>query len=390
MLIYILCFIISTFLLKLVNNSKNTIVKKIVVTIALLLPCILASVRDLSIGRDINVYLKPMFDCAKNAGSYKEFMTMKFFQLWDFTNIKNIEIGFSYIVYFVTKITGSISCLLFVIECLIIFPVYFGIRKYEFLKDKTFFAMLVFYLLMYNHTLNLMRQFIAIAITFWGMSSVINHEKRGTLKYVISIIIGFMMHKSAIISLLSFLIYKLIVHNYKNKHYININGKKIDITSWLPISIIVISFIFLFQNNFIASSLNLIGMGKYSNYISGDILLSANKFIKASFIIVLSFVQKKEIFSENKLAWFYLVMFVLDSLIISQLSSVFVYSVRIGYFFQIFNIFYFTYIVYNVKRNKLKPFVAILMIAYLLYLWNYTFVISNAGETVPFIFYKKN
>src|SRR5574344_1257479 len=133
MIIYILTFIIMFVLL--IIPIKNEKVKKICILIGLLLPCIIAGLRAESIGTDVRVYTKPLYNLANNFNSNNLFQAGTFFN--DFngakTRVSLYEIGFTFFIYIVAKTINNFQFLLFLIECIIIFPIYFGVNKV--LKD---------------------------------------------------------------------------------------------------------------------------------------------------------------------------------------------------------------------------------------------------------------
>ena len=90
---------------------------------------------------------------------------------------------------------------------------------------------------------------------------------------------------------------------------------------------------------------------------------------------------------QYKDSWFYIVMFIVDSIIISQFSSVMSQAGRIGYIFQIFNIVSFPILCTCGLKKKTNWTIIIIMLLYVLLYWYYSYVIGNAGETVPYEFF---
>lgn len=78
--IYLMCFGTSCLFLKVSDKcKKNKIVKILIISIALLIPCILAGLRHHSIGTDVEVYVQRLFQCAKNAQNFMEYLKMHWF-----------------------------------------------------------------------------------------------------------------------------------------------------------------------------------------------------------------------------------------------------------------------------------------------------------------------
>ena len=189
MYIYIIAFFMSSFLLKLAPRfNKNKILQLFINLIALIIPCILAGVRNSIIGTDVKSYVIPMFKCATNSKNFYMYMNMKWFSIWTYWEIKQIEFGFSLLVYIVCKLTGNLQWLLFCIQLLTIIPIYLGLKKFKDLKSDIWFAILVYFLLFYNLSLNLMRQFISIGIIFFGTSCLIN-DRNGKMKFWLALFV---------------------------------------------------------------------------------------------------------------------------------------------------------------------------------------------------------
>ena len=85
--------------------------------------------------------------------------------------------------------------------------------------------------------------------------------------------------------------------------------------------------------------------------------------------------------------WFYIIMFLMGTIIIVQFSTVNVYAERIGYLFQIFNIVGITLLCYSGRKKYTNKFNRIFVFLYLIVYWYYLFALSNSGETMPYITY---
>ena len=164
-MIYILFFLISCLFFWLSEKCKNRIARNLLAIIAILIPCILAGLRSDTIGTDVKVYVEPMYNAAKESHNLTDYMNQRWFVIWRYMYVNKFEIGFSFMIYFIQKFGGSLSIVLFFIQLLIIAPIYIGLKKI----NKPYpicFCMLVFFLLFYNTSLNMMRQWIAMAILF--------------------------------------------------------------------------------------------------------------------------------------------------------------------------------------------------------------------------------
>ena len=129
MLIYLGCFAVSSLLIALSNKLKYKNQKRVIAFIGILLPCILAGLRDESIGTDVLVYVKPIFTAAENSSSFSDFLSYSWFFSWKYKYVYEHEIGFTLLVFVITKITGSLSAVLLSIQLFISTFIYKGIKK---------------------------------------------------------------------------------------------------------------------------------------------------------------------------------------------------------------------------------------------------------------------
>ena len=168
-MIYIVCFLISCFYFWLSEKSKNKFAKNGLAIIAILIPCILAGLRADTVGTDVKVYVEPIYHAAKESTGFSDYMGQSWFYIWRYKYVHDFEIGFTTLVFVIAKITGSLGMVLFFIHAFIVTPIYIGLRR----MHKTYpisFGMLVFYLMFYNTSLNMMRQWIAMAILLMAFS----------------------------------------------------------------------------------------------------------------------------------------------------------------------------------------------------------------------------
>ena len=98
-MIYITCFLVSSGLFYFSRNQdKKT--RAVIDAIAIFIPCLLAGIRANTVGTDVSVYLEPMVASARNARNIQDYMLSGWQQGWVIRCVKDIEIGFSFLVYF--------------------------------------------------------------------------------------------------------------------------------------------------------------------------------------------------------------------------------------------------------------------------------------------------
>ncbi|SFW21623.1 EpsG family protein [Ruminococcus flavefaciens] len=165
---------IFVFVLSLLVKKSNS---KICLGILLFVMCFVAGFRNINVGRDTAEYVK-IFNISYNGLTF------------------NKDPGFSLLCRILMHICNHYSFLLLFFSLII-----YGFTLFRFweLRDKSDFCISVFsfYSFYYFESLNIMRQFCAIAIVFWGTRFI---TKRKYLFFIISVIIATLFfHKSAII-----------------------------------------------------------------------------------------------------------------------------------------------------------------------------------------------
>lgn len=380
-MIYIVFFLISCFLIWLSEKSRSRYIKNFLVLIAILLPCILAGMRADTIGTDVRVYVEPLYNAAKQSTSFSSYMNQRWFYIWRYKYVYDFEIGFVLLVYLIEKIGGSIGLVLFFIHILILSPVYLGLKRIN-KRYPIWLGMLVFYMLFYNTSLNMMRQWIAMSILFYGLCYLLEHEKK---KYFIVVIVACLFHTSALVG---FAIYFLYMYSQKQREYIKIANFRLD-GSLAPIKLFVYGCIVLLSLNVIAVLLRAIGLAKYAGYIQGNgsIYLMPNQIILRLPIIILLVIRWKRMMAEDELTPFYGSMIVLD-LLASQLISINVYAFRIASFFSEYNMLSYSALVYagNRKYRANRYITLLYVLAYIIYYWIYYYVITGKHATFPYVF----
>lgn len=382
-MIYIVCFFISCFFIALSEKNKNNkFIHCTCVTIGLLLPCILAGLRDFTIGTDVQVYVKPIFECAKKSESFSEYLNMNVNTI---KIVSDFEIGFSLFVYVITKLFANLQILFFFIELLIVIPIYLGLTKIEKSeKSKIWLGMLVFYLMFFNMSLNIMRQYISISIFFWGICCVLSNEKNKNLKCILSIIIAFFFHSSALLGLIIYLIY--IVVNHKYKKTIKIFKYTISINKILGFIIILIGICIIANTKVIINLLGDLGMEYYSRYINGKVTLFMSAIIRILPIVCIFAISRKSFRNKYINAETYILIFIY-SIIILQLTTINVFAARIALIFSIFNVVSFPRLCTSFCNKDSNIILTTFLIIYLLLYWYYYYVYGGGSETIPYKFF---
>ena len=382
MIIYLLAFAISCYLMWLADNKIcNRFVKKIVTLISLLIPCLLAGLRNNSVGTDVNVYVNPLYSLASNAKSFGEYLNGNYIYSWVYHSVSDYELLFNAIIYYSTKITSNLNIVLFIIEALIVFPLYFGLTKYDELKKYKWFSLAVFYFMFYNMGLNAMRQYIGISIFFYGFSCLINNKK-GNTHFLICLLIACLFHKSSLLGLIIYALYFFSKSKY-SKIKLFYKDHSIYLFKVFIVFFVIIVTLLVLNNSLLISILTRLGLEKYIGYVSGDNLISIKKIIVLLPIIFIFCINKKDYYLKNN-SILLLLIFIMSIILSFFSASGSGFGLRISFIFTIFYIVFIPLICLD-KDGKIKKYYFVIMLLYLMVYWYYYFVYGNVGETVPYI-----
>lgn len=365
MFYYLICFAFSSFFFWLGERVKHEHIelKIIIYGLALLLPAILAGIRDLSVGTDVLVYAYPVFKDAYYAPDFGALLYQ-----W-----QRIEIGYLWLNYVVSGITSSHNVFLGLIMFIEVLFVFLMLRQWK-NKIPLWLGMLVFYFIFFNSSLNLMRQSLALSIAFLGIQQLLG---RNFFRFAFWVLLGAMFHKSALLLLLYYPFW-----TFTNKFT---SKKNLALFAGLGIVSIV-----LFQQILAdyMSSLGDVG-ARASVYIT---MINKNKFPLNTFLFysilpTLFLFNRKKILSclpDIRTGYFfqYLVVIVILVPFLDFYGGIFAYR-----FFPLITwwlvilipiIFYSFEGVHKVIRN-------VAIFSYCSFFWYFTIIYQNANETSDYL-----
>lgn len=218
------------------------------------------------------------------------------------------EPGFTLLNYFIAQITDNSQVLIFLCAC--ITNLSFVLFLYRYSNEFTFSLFLYVTGGTYFSSMNVIRQYLAIAIILFGFKYLLTQDLKRFTPFVL---IAFLFHKSAVIA---FIFYFLINSSLISKHKL--------------ISFLFIIFIFLNFNNL----LNLLSNSGYGNYVESfsatgyGVGIIRIAFWALLYLVILLFQKAKDINSikEKFLNCIY------TSLSILIISAKYVYIARLDYF----------------------------------------------------------
>lgn len=375
-MIYLIVFLISIFFISLGLKSSKKLSKKILVFIGLLIPCVLAGLRNTTVGTDTGNYVLNLYKIAVNSVSFSSFVDISEKIYY------SSDILYLLITYIFGKSQAPFQIVLFIYECLIIFPIYLSLKNSANKNQDILFGMLIFYFTFYNLSLNMVRQSIAISFFLLGFS----YLKKGTISnykllsfLFLLIAIGF--HDTALFGLLIYVL------------YLYFNSKAIKEKKKILVGI-VLTFLCILGVVFYNPLLSFIG----NSGIYPKALLYLNSFstfdidylgtLVNLIIIIIMILNKNTCKSMNLNYKFGLLVSILN-LLISFMGTFITYANRIAYY--LYYIIIANYISLlcsnNLKKGNIYIKTILVFIIFLMY-WIIVIYLNNSNETLPYIIYK--
>lgn len=374
MSVYIIGFFISTLLY--VSSDKADGKRKWILNLAaLLIPCIIAGCRNSFIGTDVRSYLMQMTDAAISSDGFLEYLNSSWYLIWRDVHVFDYEIGFDILVYIVAIIFKNIYAVQFAIQAFTVIPIFIAVLKMK--KDcPVWLGMLTYYLMLFNVSLNLMRQSIGMAFIVLAYAYFCDKEIR---KCILATLVAVLFHTSALIGIVIFLIcwfvntdsqMNLPIGKEKNGYYTNM-------VITIMAGVIAVVGINLLNN---LSFLSDLGLNRFLVYINGEIHFMPNQVIGRLPVFIFFMYAWKKMEKEDNMRFLF-TMLCLD-LICSQFTSVNQYAGRIALYFSQFEIFTFPTIYTRAKKNHWMLF---LLIAYMAFYWWYYYAYKGANATIPYV-----
>lgn len=355
-MIYVIVFLISTLFMYLFekSNKKN---KYIYAIFAIIIPSILAGIRDIEIGTDVKVYILKNFNLATN-----------YISLTKYLNNFGDSYGYWIIGFLVSRFTKNISVLLFIYQLIIMLFV-FLICKDNKERCPAYLSYFTFLTLFYNRSLNMSRQTIAIVIIIYALKYIENGKN---IKYIIWIIISSLFHFTALSAIFIFIIIKTVKYD---------KGK---IVKFLILTGTFMCLVFFDEiTSFLINDIHVLPL-KYLAYTVHNGYIKVYELAMKVFFILILGIYAKILFKKDKFNSFLFFCLILD-LIIYFIGIISKYANRIGYYFGYLSIIVYPQI-YKIFKNKEQRICAILayIILMLLYWYIYYAYFKN-DQTVPYL-----
>lgn len=367
-MIYIAIFCVTTifvyfseFLFK--NNQKS--LSYIVVAFTIIFISIFAGIRDTTVGTDVEYYVVKHFNWGKNfSGHPLDYLGFMYYD-------EEVDPLYSIIVFIGANIFDNINFILFVLSFIVNFFVYLAIAN-ERGKISVSIGWMIYCLLFFNTSLNIVRQACAVSIVFY-LSVLLTNKKLSLRKFILLGISAVLLHRSCIIILCCLPILHFLSLTQKRKYLLCISC--VFVCS-LPLGFEVLSSV--------VSSFSFLP-AKYSLYFNS--LNSEQSKLLLEFIIcslptfVLTVVIFKKKYFESSIRFYY----VLAIVSISQFLSTNLIISRISYYLVIFFIISVPYSAQLISsRSRGRLVYHLFIIIWFSIMWYINIIKFGYGETFPY------
>lgn len=355
---YILTFCISLLFTHFAYKcTDNKFLRYLCSAIAVTLPALLAGYRDEVIGTDTANYVF-YFEQAVTYNSFGDYYNDFIF----------IEPGFLMLNYIVSLLGGSTITYLFLVHLLIVATIYISAFLWRRYMDPTW-VMFIFYFIMFNESLNAVRQYAAIAMVLLAFSLYAVKQKK-LLAFIVAPL-ALMFHYSAIVCVILIFAIYWVKHNSLKESFFKLGF----------IFFIALFIILQTHNIFIPLLFPETYSEKYAEYLSSDQEGAVSLSLIMLHVVIATFLTAKMVGRKSP---------VCDFFIISSLVAIGLYMLgfistplyRLGLFANIFICLSVPYALARSEGNGLltKSFFITLVI----FFWWFSYVHNGSHETIPY------
>ncbi len=374
-MIYLAMFGMS-FIFMLIGSSRSIqykFIKKGCYLVALALPITMAALRADTVGTDLKVYVILFYQKAVVSNTFDELYSIFNYQLLS-------DPGYFIVTWLCAQVSKDYHFGLFVYELIMIVFLYLGLKRYNKIpgiKISIPIAVLLYYLMSYNTTLNIVRQMLAVSIVFFAVSYLF---ERNIKAYIIISVIAILMHSSGIITIPILIMYLFLTTERK------MTDKK-SLQRGIIFVLCLIGVIFWAENaiNFLVN--HKIIRVNYLNYLSGgayetsrvafSVLMAPTVYFVLA-VLNYGYIKRKEPHS------LFLLMCTLINFIAAFGSGVSVYLSRFSHYFTPFVIILLLKEIESLTKQNKKQW-RVLVVCVACVFWIFDTLIRNYGDTLPYV-----
>lgn len=363
---YILIFIINLCLSYVANicyDKKYKLVSILSISILVLVNVIFSGCRDFGVGIDTNVYIEPYFNAAADLQSLKS--------SW---SVEGFDKGFLLLAYVSSLFSDDAQSLLVVTSLFIQVFFYLALWQYKKVCNiNLFVATLLFCIIFYCHTLNLMRQFCSISLLAFAFSLFI----QGKWKIYIALqIFAFFFHSTSII----FLFVPIFMKMSKME-----NIKKRNIYSFILLISLFLFVFFYFTALTMLGDFNIVSetyterYGQNSEYMNKGGYGFMNIFNLLYPIAFVLYAQLKKV-ADKRILYFILMLSIIVS-IFQLLSFQIHFMDRLPFYMSFIMFIYLSKIFSSAKMSMVVKVIVILLY---MFNWHSVYIVHYGGDIYPY------
>lgn len=340
----------------------------------IIIPAIMAGLRNPVVGTDTQVYAVPLFDLAVGSSTLENVVVA----------MPRIEVGFTALAFGISRITNDYRVFLFAIAFIIQLFVYLSIYKTR-ETHSVLIAEVIYLFFFFNASLSMMRQMIAASIILFGTTYL---KENKYLHFFFWLFIAYQFHNSALLGLAF-----IPIHFMFSRYSIVGSAKKIGMKIWkyrfwvvlmlffaVLIRIIIVDAVTYLVNQGILKTLYLAYVHPNSRFST-----STELFILYPLVYLALFMKKDKNYEGIAIC-------IID-LLFYYMQGINFYMYRLGTYYMAFRILslseetinYYRLIKYKkIKKNKGLRVIYILFISFIC--WFFFYAVNNQYQTMPYYF----
>lgn len=376
MIIYLVYFAVSAYFAYLARESESRKKAILFSLVSIAIPVLLAGARDFSIGIDVENYrtLTRYWMGAASSESLLEYLTI-------YSASGYGEYIFALYIGLIGQLTGDFRIFLALSHLVIVSGVYIGAFRQRKHVDPVL-VLLLFYLFFFSHSLNIIRQYMAMAILFAALADI---EQKKYGRYCIAVGVAVMIHTTALLGLGPLLIYWVLYGDYR----LPIRGKRISPPLWGRRAFIACGLL-TGVCSFLPLGQLLLEIGllpeKYSYYFyAQDLTLSIIVMGLLVMELMAVFLLRGHMQERSPMFDFF-VMCTISYLILQLMTGIIPYGKRIASYFSLNNLLTISLLQASFKSKRMRKIATAVILVIALFYWWYMYILRNASETFPYAF----
>lgn len=340
---------------------------KIFYILAVLVVSVLAGVRDLSIGTDIWTYGEYQFNSALRSNSIITYVLSNM----------DIEPGYSTLVFLISRFTRNSHWQYFIFGVITYGFILAGINKYSKYVSVNL-AWLTYLFTFYGDTLNAIRQCMAVAILFYGLSFLQDEKYK---KAIIYMIFALLFHNTAMVgAVIIFIHWGLNRYNGLLQRSLIVGSAIAACAMFNPLLQILIKTGIL--------------RSKFTRYIATSYaMISLNPIlVRLPIFLLIVIFYYSFINNEGRNAYplkkksdgdFLIIMLILE-MVIAEMRSIVTTLYRLSFFFGVYKAVAYSRLatIYTMKKNK--EIITAILFLYLIVVWIYQNVLQGNNDIYPY------